>query len=79
MKQAVWDLDAVLQRHGVLLLKLWLQAAKNSGITKEESRKVLEKATENDYIQLVATLQKYTKPPENSLAKQNFSLTTLKK
>ena len=37
MKKASWDIDDVLQRHGTLMIKLWLQAAKRSGLTKEDS------------------------------------------
>lgn len=59
-KKAVWNLDEVLQRHGVLLIRQWLQAAKRSGFSKEESKAILTKATEGNYFHLVQVLQEYS-------------------
>ncbi|SUO97706.1 hypothetical protein [Suttonella ornithocola] len=59
-KKAVWDIDTVLNRHGLLLLKLWLQAAKQTGLSKEESRAVLQEATKGGYLHLVETLKNHS-------------------
>ncbi len=67
MKKAAWDIDDVLQRHGSLLIKLWLQAAKRSGLSKNESRVILREATKNNYLYLVNTLQKYSESPTKIL------------
>lgn len=66
-KKAIWDIDEVLQRHGMLMIKLWLQAAKRSGLSKEESKVVLTKATTGNYLHLVSVLQEYSVPSSNRL------------
>lgn len=60
IQKAIWDIDAVLQRQGVLLIKLWLQAAKRSGVSKETSKEILSQATSGDYLHLVKVLQEYS-------------------
>lgn len=74
MKKASWDIDAVLQRHGTLMIKLWLQAAKRSGLSKEDSRLILKEATTGNYLHLISTLQKYSVPLDKRLtsAQQNY-------
>lgn len=71
MKKANWDIDDVLQRHGTLMMKLWLQAAKRSGLSKEDSRVVLKEATTGNYLHLISTLQKYSVSTGNSLNHQS--------
>lgn len=74
MKKASWDIDDVLQRHGTLMIKLWLQAAKRSGLTKEDSSLILREATTGNYLHLISTLQKYSVPTDKRLAsgQQNY-------
>lgn len=73
MKKATWDIDIVLQHHGTLMLKLWLQAAKRSGLTKEESRVILKEATAGNYLHLISTLQKYSTPSNSALEASELS------
>ncbi len=79
MKKAAWDIDEVLQRHGRLLVKLWLQAAKRSGLSKTESRVILKEATKSNYSHLVQTLQNHSEPPDKMLKNGTEKLVSTKR
>lgn len=63
-KKAELDMLAVLNNQGMQLLRLWLQAAKKSGLTKEESRIVVEEAARGDFHHLVDVLINNSRDPD---------------
>ncbi len=61
--KAQLDMSIVLKQQGMLLLRMWLVAAKRSGISKEESRLIAHEASSKDFFHLVEVLNAHSEIP----------------